>query len=242
IRDIKFVWGEGMEDPTIPPPPAGRDWSGEFTLDISGKSGNTDKFNAGAGASATLAGPDDKLRLYVTGKYERESGITSTEEYIGGIDFERNIADTRSAWYARYEIEQEETSGLSLRHEVGLGYGYYFLKDDITTLRGRVGFTGATKEYTDGSHDDALGIEMALHFERKIDEWGKLVSDLTYQPTFEDLGNFRLIHESALDIPVLVSVPLNLRIGMKNEYNSQVAEGTEHMETSYFAKIVYKWN
>ena len=229
-----------MADPTVVVVP-GREWSGEIYADLSGKTGNTEKFNGGVGTSATLAGPQDKLRLYIGGKYERENGNTSTEEYLGGVDYESTIAGTNNSWYARYEIEKEETSGVKLRHELGLGYGYYFIKDDITQLRGRVGFTGKTKEYTTGDHDDSVGVEFALHFERKIEEWGKLVSDLTYQPAFDNINDYRIVHESALDIPMLIKVPLNLRIGIQNEYNSQVADGTERLETSYFAKIVYKW-
>jgi len=56
-----------------------------------------------------------------------------------------------------------------------------------------------------------------------------------------DTSDYRIYHESALDIPLLMSKPLSLRLGIANEYNNLVAQGAQRMDTTYFAKLVYKW-
>ena len=241
MADIAYLWAAGMPDPTLPKPPEGRKWSGEASLDIVGKTGNSEKFNGGAGVKATLAGPVDKLLLYASANYERENSVTSKKKYLAGADYEHKIAETKNSWYARVEFEQQTTSGLRLREEAGVGYGYYFIDDARTQLRARVGLTAKSRKFVDGSHNDSMGAEAALHFEQKIDEWGKWVTDLTYQPTLENFHDYRILHESSLEIPMLMKKPLSLRLGVSNEYNSRVAEGLERLETNYFVKLVYAW-
>lgn len=241
VQNIKALWGEGMADPTLPPPPQGRIWSGEAHVDAAGKTGNTEKFNGGAGIKATLTGQEDRLLLYLNGSYARENSVTSEKEYRLGMDYEHSIANTLNSWFVRAEIEKDEFSGLDLRTQVVAGYGYFFFKEEDTQLRFRIGISYLRKEYETGGSDNAYGIDLNLHYERKIDEWGTLVSDLTYTPGINETDDYRLYHESALDIPLLMSKPLSLRLGISNEYNNLVAEGAKHMDTTYFAKLVYKW-
>ena len=99
----------------------------------------------------------------------------------------------------------------------------------------------SSRKFVDGSHNDSMGAEAALHFEQKIDEWGKWVTDLTYQPSTERLDDYRILHESSLDIPILFGRPMSLRLGISNEYNSKSNVGLDGMETNYFAKLVYKF-
>lgn len=238
MADIKFLWTAGMADPTLPPR---RKWDGEVSLDVAGKTGNTEKFNGGAGVIVNLTGPIDKLKLRANAEYARENHATNTKKYLAGIDYERHLFDTEAIWYANGEVEQQTTSGLRLREEVGTGVGYYVIDEARTKLRVRAGFTAKSRKFIDGSHSDTTGAEAGLHYEHDIQEWGKWVTDLTYQPTFDNIHDYRVLHESSLDIPVLFQYPMSLRVGVSNEYNSRTAPGARRMETSYFAKMVFKW-
>lgn len=238
LTNIKYLWTAGMEDPTLPPR---RKWDGEVSLDIAGKTGNSEKFNGGAGFVANLVGPVDKLNLNASATYGRENHNTNTKKYLAGADYEHKINDSATVWYVNYEIEQQTTSGLRLRNAASAGFGYYFFEDEQSSLRLRAGLTGVTRKYTDGTHNDATGAEASLRYEHNIQEWGKWVTSLTYQPTFDDIHDYRILHESSLDIPVLFQHPMSLRLGIANEYNSRTAAGADRLETSYFAKMVFKW-
>lgn len=237
-EQIKFLWRDGAEDPTLPPP---RKWDGEIGLSLNGKTGNTEKFNGGIGIKANYAGPLDALHLYGGGNYERENHVTGTRKYLAGIDFERKIAGTDNTWYTKLEFERQPTNGLRMRSEAGAGYGYYIVSLERTKLRVRGGLTGKTRSYTDDTHDDAVGTELGIHFEHMIQKWGKWVTDLTWQPNFDSIHDYRALHVSSLDIPLLFEFPLSLRLGVSNEYNSRIANDATHMETTYFAKMVFKW-
>ena len=239
LTNIKYLWTDGMEDPTLPPT---RKWDAELYVDIAGKTGGaTEKFNGTIGVIANLVGPDDHLKLYASATYERQDSVTSDKKGIAGADFERKIAGTENTWYVRGEIEHHTTNGLKLREEVAIGYGYYILDWEHTKLRARVGAVGRCRKYVDNSHNDGFAVEAAIHFEQDIQEWGKWVTDLTYQPSTERLDDYRILHESALDIPILFGKPMSLRLGISNEYNSRVNSGVEGLETNYFAKLVYKF-
>ena len=241
LQNIKALWSEGMVDPTLPPPPLGRVWSGEAYADMAGKTGNTEKFSGGTGVKAAMTGSEDRLLLYLNGSYARENSVTSEKEYHAGFDYEHSIANTLNSWFIRVEAEKDEFSGLDLRTQAVVGYGYFFFKEETTQLRVRIGLSYQRKEYEDGNSDDSYGLDLNLHYERGIDEWGTLVSDLTYTPGLNDTSDYRIYHESALDIPLLMSKPLSLRLGIANEYNNLVAQGAQRMDTTYFAKLVYKW-
>ena len=113
--DIKYLWADGDTDPTLPPPPPSRKWDGELSVDINGKTGNTEKFNGGVGVKANLVGPEDALKLYGSAQYDRENHVTGTRKYVAGTDYERKIAGTKNTWYAKLEFEKQPTSGLRLR-------------------------------------------------------------------------------------------------------------------------------
>ncbi len=241
VQNVKALWRPDMADPTMPLPPKGRVWAGEVYVDMSGKTGNTEKFNGGAGVKTTVTGPEDRLLLYLNGSYSRENSVTSEKEYCIGLDYEHSIANTLNSWFVRAEAEKDDFSGLDLRTQVVAGYGYFFFKEETTQLRFRIGLSYLRKEYENGNSDNSYGLDLNLHYERKIDEWGTLVSDLTYTPGLNNTDDYRIYHESALDIPLLMSKPLSLRLGISNEYNNLVAPGAERMDTTYFAKLVYKW-
>ncbi|NLZ63456.1 MAG: DUF481 domain-containing protein, partial [Lentisphaerae bacterium] len=135
----------------------------------------------------------------------------------------------------------DEFSGIDLRTHVVAGYGYFFFKEEDTQLRFRIGLSYQRREFETGRNEDTYGLDLNLHYERRIDDWGTLVSDLTYTPGLDDTDDYRIYHESALDIPLLMQKPLSLRLGISNEYNNLVAEDVERLDTTYFAKLVYKW-
>jgi hypothetical protein len=68
----------------------------------------------------------------------------------------------------------------------------------------------------------------------------RIVNRLSFVPTFEDFGNYRLTHESFYEIP-LAAPSWKLRLGVNNDYNSQPGRGIEKLDTSYFTRLVLNW-
>ena len=65
-------------------------------------------------------------------------------------------------------------------------------------------------------------------------------NSLYYSPTFDDFGDYRAVHDSSLKIPVGNGESFWIRMGIKNEYESQTS-AEEKLDTSYYTKLVYSW-
>lgn len=237
---IGAVFEKGAADPSAPPPEPRREWSYEAVADLAGKTGNSERFAVGGGFTATLEGPKDRLMLYVSGRSAEEDGQKSEDEIVGGIDFESRIGK-RHSWYARTELEKDRIEGLDLRSTVAAGYGYYVLERPEHVLRLRVGLQYQYESYEDGRTEEAPGLDAGLHHMIKLFDWGKIVTDAVYTPSFEDFGDYVIHHESALDVPLGKSDMWSLRVGVANDYTSTPPEGVERLDTLYFARLVLNW-
>lgn len=246
IKTVTAIWPDGSVDPTLPKQ---RKWSYEIGLDINGKTGNTEKLTYGGSAKAALTGPQDKLLLYLRGKHARENHLTNEKEIIGGADYERRIAETKHSWYARSEYEYDKYNDLDPAWTSAAGYGFYMLDKDDVKIRLRLGLSYVYKDYiSDKETDSSVGLDANYHHEIKLkklsvfDNFASFVTDVTYTPAFEDLNDYRLLHESALSLPLGGSKYWSIRIGMTNDYYNRVAEDKKHMDTTYFTKIILTWD
>lgn len=246
--DLKAVWNKGEDDPTIPKV-EGRKWKYEATLDITGKTGNTEKHQVGAGFKATMTGPVDKLVLYLKNNYTRDSGVETEREFIAGFDYEHRIAERSSTWYIKSEYEYDKFNDMDPSITSAAGYGFYALDQEDYKIRLRVGLSHIYRKYiSDHDTDSTVGMELAYHHEFKIhkflgmDNFGTLVTDLTYTPGFDNFKeDYRIYHESSLALPLGGSKFWTLRLGVSNDYHSRVGRGVKHTDTTYFTKLVLNW-
>ena len=245
FADVVALWRPGEEDPTQP---KGRKWSYEAFASIDGKTGNTEKCTVAGGIKATLAGPDDKLLLYLNGKHARDSHVTTEKEVIGGVDFERQIAGTNNNFYVRSEYEYDKINDLDPSITSAIGYGYYLVKKEDIQLRLRAGITHVYRDYvSDRKSESEMGLELNYHHEIKLKELkftplATFITDISYLPTFDDMmDNYHIKHESSIAFPINTMKSLSLRLGVSNDYYSEVAEDKERLDTTYFAKLVLTW-
>ena len=244
--DIKNVWRPGEPDPAIPLPKPHK-WKYEVAFDVSGKTGNTEKTTVGGSAKATMEGPNDTLLLYVRGHYAKENGVKNEQEIVAGADYEIRINGSSHAAYARAEVEQDKFDNYKLYATGAAGYGFYVIDTDDFKVRLRAGLTYIHKSYYDELDDsDDIGVEFGYHHELKIKNFGKvdakLVTDVTYQPVFDNFQeDYRIYHESALDIPLTQNGLWSIRLGVSNEYNNRVASTQDRLDTTYFGRLVITW-
>ncbi|MBO4345137.1 MAG: DUF481 domain-containing protein [Victivallales bacterium] len=255
LSSITAIWPEGAPDPTLPKPKEGRKWKYEATVDITGRKGNTDKYTVGGGFKATMEGPDDKLVLYINGKRSREKDMatkvskTTEKEVVGGADFERRIVGSRHSWYTRAEYEYDPINDLDPIITAAAGYGLYAVDKEDFKVRLRAGISYVYRDFiSDRPTEDHVGLDASYHHELKLKELlgfeniGDLITDITYTPSFEDMDDYRIYHETSLSMPLGGSKIWALRLGVSNDYYSRVAKGKKHTDTTYFAKLVLTWD
>jgi putative salt-induced outer membrane protein YdiY len=241
VTQIDVAGPAGQPLPAEPAPAPKHKWSYEVNTSFRGKSGNTDSKELGFGAAALRKSDEDRLRLYAAWNRDEKNGTKTEDEMIGGVDYERELNE-RFSWYARTELERDDIEMVSLRATVAGGLGYYMIKNNVRELRFRSGLQYQRESYDyEAADKDSLGMEFGLRHCWNISDWGKLVNDVTYSAAFDDWQDYRIVHESSLDIPLAKSQLWKVRLGLAHEYNSLSAPGTEDLDTTYFLKLVFNW-
>ena len=238
---IAASWGAGEDSPDLAAVKAAqvapREWKYELGINIDGRTGNSEKTAFGGSLNAVLAGPDDTLQFFASGKRARDNGVLTEKELKGGVDYEQKIRDQWS-WYTRLGLEYDAVELLDLRTTAAVGLGYQVFDGPDHALRLRTGLQYKHESYSDGRSESAPGLDAGLNHMIKLGP-ATLATDVTYTPAFEDFNRFNLLHTTSLDWPL--SEAWSLRTGVEHDYNSQPSPGTERLDTTYFMRAVLKW-
>lgn len=244
VTQVSAVWQPGEDSPEqralkAEVAASERKWKFDANVDISGKSGNSDRSAMGIGARAILESNKDKLGFYVSIDKAEENDNTTADEIKGGIDYSSFFTDTLS-WYARSELEKDDIELLDLRSTTAFGIGKHVIREEDQNLEFRAGLAYRYESFQDGSTVESPGLDLALIHSKNL-SWGTLNNLLTYNPSFEDFGNFRVYHETSLDLPIGTGDFWKLRMGISNDYNSEPLPGLKEMDTTYFTRLILSW-
>jgi putative salt-induced outer membrane protein YdiY len=235
-------WAFGAEDPQVVQLREEAEknrpkWGYEVAVDLTGKSGNTDKTGTALRFTATRAGPDDSLKFYGSYDQAETDGIKSANEIKGGIEY-NSFFQKKLGWFVRGEMENDEFETLDFRATVAGGLSYRFKDSERQRLLGRAGFSYRFESFSDGREIEALGGDFGLNHFYRFKEWGKVITDLQFIPSIEDLSDYRFAHDTAFEIPLGGSQAWKLRIGLSNFLNSNPAPGRVKLDTTYYTRLV----
>lgn len=244
VSNVAAAWQPGEDSPKEKSLKAEvaanqRKWKFDASVDISGKSGNSDRTSTGIGASAVLESKQDRLGFYISVDKAEDNGNTTADELKGGVDYSSFFSETFS-WYARGELEKDDIELLDLRTTAAFGIGKHLIRRDDQKLELRAGLAYRFESFQNGTDVESPGLDLALiHF--KNFGWGAMNNLLTYNPSFDDFGNFRVFHETSFDLPVGTGQFWKLRMGVTNEYNSDPVPGLKELDTTYFTRLILSW-
>ncbi|MFW5874534.1 MAG: DUF481 domain-containing protein [Verrucomicrobiota bacterium] len=236
---VTASWSPDAEDPEVVR--NRREWRYDASLDLTGRSGNTDKFAFGAGLNAQLKGPDDTLAFFFEYEQADTEGEKTEDRTAGGASYESFFSKI-VGWYARTELEQDRIDEVDLRSTTGLGISYRVINKDHQSLVFRTGLGYEYTAYSDGSENDSSAtLDFGLAHSYRLNEIFYMKNDLIFVPLVEDFADYRLVHDSGIEIPVGSGDHWKIRIGMKNEYESEPATD-ENLDTTYYTKMIYSWD
>ncbi|OPZ30966.1 MAG: hypothetical protein BWZ02_00500 [Lentisphaerae bacterium ADurb.BinA184] len=239
LAAVAAAWPPGEPNPLVAPPAPPPAWETEVILDMATKSGNSDRTSAGGGIRSLRKTDHDRLLLYGTFDYAEENDQETANTIAAGADYERNISD-RLAWYVREELKHDELARLDFLSTTAAGLGYYFIKQDRHELRGRVGLLYRYESFEDGEDTSDIGLDLGLNHLYVLRDWAKLATSLTWTPSVSDFADYRLNHETSLELLPGADRNWSLRLGVANDYNSQPPDNTEKLDTTWFSHLVWK--
>ena len=229
-------------------------WSYEAGASLLGHTGNSESVSGGVNVSATLKNEDNALLLYAKYNYGKAKD-SSTGEWVKSADNFHTGFDFSSQfyapwfWYARSDNGFDRVQNIKFFDVSAAGFGWNIIKEDDWNFSLRGGLSYRYESYEDymdtidgavPSDMNTTGLEFGLHHDYSWD-WGKIVTDITYTPGFDDFtGNYFIVHETYAEMNLKTIDNLYFRVGVRNEYRSETT-ANEHLDTTYYAQLVFSW-
>ncbi len=239
IGDVTAAWLPGRDSPETSAMKASRrKWRYEASLDVLGKSGNSDSLSSSVGSKATLAGPRDKLDFYAAYARAGQNNTTTVDQAKGGVDYSSNFSDKYS-WYVREEIGTDKIQRLDFYSTTAAGLGFARIKKANQVLTIRSGLAYRYETHDNGNDVSSPSLDLALIHTLSPGKW-KLDNRLTFLPTFGDFGTYRILHDSYYEMPLAAGF-WKVRVGLANNHNSEPRPGLKNLDTTYYTKFVLGW-
>ena len=220
----------------------GPEWSGRFSLGLSGETGNTEEFDLTARLNMQRETRDDRLYLYALYAYEETESVKSTNEFIAGVRLEHDLSD-RVFLYGAAEGEYDEFENIDLRLTLTGGLGYFFIREDKQEFKGIIGAGYKYEDFNDGtdSRDEPI-FELGYDYRIDLSDRLRFTHAVRWTPTFEDpSGDYRLTSDANVEILITSKEDWKILAGLRTEYDSRPAETSEELENTYYFNLGYSW-
>jgi putative salt-induced outer membrane protein YdiY len=234
IDKVAACWAAGEDDPDH------RKWSYEAGGDVNGRTGTERQLSTSYHYRAKLAGPADTFQYYTSYTRQEVNNQVSADQFKAGVDYADNFTPTES-WYVRDEGGFDRVNFITFYDIAASGFGYDFIKGKDETFTGRLGLSYRYDQYAvgQGPPQSDAGADVGLAYMKKI-HTAQFTDKLSFDPAFQDLGNFVINHEMAFEVPLTKSL-WKLSTGVANNYYSRPVGGADKLETLYFTRLILTW-
>jgi hypothetical protein len=241
--EVAAVWRAGADSPEMrrlkeETAKKERRWAYEASVAIAGRTGANEKFGSNLGFKATLESARDKFVFGLTAERAKDNGADTANRQTGFADYSA-FYSRKNVWYARTALEKDKIKALDLRSTSAFGLGHKFIKTVRQDLEARLGASYLHESYTNGNRFDSPGLDAAVLHSYQFTR-AKLLNALTYTPAFKNFSNYRLRHESSLELPMGLAF-WKLKFGIANDYLSRPPAGTAPLDTTYFTSLLLNW-
>ena len=213
-------------------------WSGQVELGAHFSSGNTDRRGVHLGFLAVREVETDRFEVKGRAVYNEEDGSRTTNEQTLSVREDLKF----DGWYAfvLLGLERDEFEDLDLRAVFGPGIGIVLADGDDLKAKVEAGPTVVYENYRSDRDDQwDLVARIGFNAEMKVFDNAKITESLELFPSLSDLGEFRLVSETTFEQPL--SEVLFFKLGVINEYNTDVTKGVDRWDLKLLASLVYKF-
>ena len=214
-----------------------RGFERSFSLGLSGARGDSQNLDATAGVDLDFE--DDHARWTFDGRFyyaESEGEDTKNQGYV---DLTRDwlLPGERYFTFGQIRWDVDDFEDWDHRGNVGGGVGWNLVTQETFALRAR---TGLALTRTFGGVDEETDYELLLRLETiwQPTPHQTLAAYNTLYPSLKDTGELRNLTGITWKIGLAGREGLALRLGLENEYESDVPQGTDRNDLQYNASLV----
>ena len=234
VANIAACWAVGEDDPDH------RKWSYEAGADVNGRTGTERQLSTSYHYRAKLVGPTDTFQYYTSYTRQEVNNQVSADQFKAGVDYADNFNQNES-WYVRDEAGFDRVAFITVYDIAASGLGYDFIKRKDEVFTARLGLSYRYDQYAvgEGPALSSAGADVGLEYTKKF-HTSQFHDKISFDPAFQDLGNFVINHEASFDIPLTRSL-WKLSTGVSNNYYSRPAGTSDKLETLYFTRLILTW-
>lgn len=225
---------ESIETDSIGPLPDGA--SGGIRGAIDGRSGNTDRQDYTVGGRVNYRSRDTDMFALVEHSRAKVNGDeveNNTWAHIHFRDeFQRGLA-------AEAFVDELRDDGRLLDSRTQAGVGARFTLDYTPGVRAVYAGLGMLHEWEDqaGSNNHYWRLNSYFAYKRQLNEQVRGLFNIYYQPRFGDGGDYLITTELAALVKLAEN--LDLKAGVKYEYDNNAPVGIKSDDTRYVTSISY---
>ena len=219
-----------------------KSWEGGVELGLNGSAGTTEQVSFRAGFTAKRDTQENTTSFAAAYGYAKSEGETSKNklQLDARNDFKKVLPE-RWLIFVKGTLEYDQFQDWDWRLSGYAGVGYEFIKNDKTTLIGRVGAGGSQ---TWGGSNDEFRPELNLgaDLSHKLTERQKITATLDYYPALDDFpSKYRIVAKAEWEVVVDPEVKMSLKVGALDRYDSEPGTGAKRNDVDYYALLVWSY-
>lgn len=225
-----------------PPPPSTfrQGWKGSVEIGLAGAEGNSENFNLRAGAGAERVAELLETRFDATYIYSTDNGEKSKNRLEANARNDWLIRGSKWGFFVQGRYEYDDFTDYDHRVSVFAGPTYTFIRNDRTTLRGRVG-AGVTREIGGTRNEVIPEALVGIDLTHKMTERQDLSFSSEYIPSLSDFPDFRTNTRAAYGYLLDERTSARLRAGIAHRHNSNAGIGFEQNDWEYFLTLGWEF-
>lgn len=212
-------------------------WDSSASLGLTLTRGNTETMNIIGDFQTARKWEKNELSMGASGVYAEDRDEKSAEQLRGYAQYNRLFTE-RFFGYMRVDAVHDAIADVEYRLALSPGAGYYFIKNEDTSLRAEVG-PGYVFEKVGSDRNNYLTLRLAERFDKKFNTTLKIWQSAEILPEIEDFENFIMTAEIGLE--TALSKRLSLRTYLQDVYDNVPAKGRDRNDLKLVTAVAYKF-
>lgn len=234
------VQPEAPEAPGEPQPPSDlylwEGWSGSVEIGLNGTDGNSRSSNLRGTVGAQRKTELMESSADASYLYADDRGRKSKSRAEFNLRNDWLFRDSPWGFYALARLEFDEFQDWRWRLSSFAGPSYTFIKDEATTLRGRVG-AGVAREFGGADNEFVPQLNIGADFSHAFSKRSKLFASGEYYPSLSDFPGYRFEIKAGYEVLLEESSKTRLKLGITDRYDSDPGRGKKRNELEYYAVL-----
>ncbi|MEM9646109.1 MAG: DUF481 domain-containing protein, partial [Planctomycetota bacterium] len=214
-------------------------WENSAELGINGSAGNAESFSFQTGARFKRKTEVHLFDFRISHNRTNAAGVETQNNALAFADYERFLGASPWTFFFKNGLEYDEFKAFDLRLNLNAGLGYYWIRNDKTSLVTRFG-AGASREFGAPVDEWTPEAVFGIDAEHQLNSRNKLKGKFDYFPAWEDFSDYRTVTDLSWEILLNDTENFSLKLAITDRYDS-TPQGALANDLYYSALLLYKF-